>query len=170
MQTFLPYPDFAKSAEVLDRQRLGKQRVEVLQILKALDLRYPEAGWANHPATKMWNGYAYALVKYGMVICTEWRSRGYKDSCYEKIDEFQHHGRFEHAVSPHEIRGVSFKRTTPYPPWLGYDALHQSHQSNLLRKDPEHYRPLFGDDVPDDLDYVWPKPWEARALTPPVSV
>ena len=34
MQTFLPYPDFARSAAVLDRQRLGKQRVEVLQILK----------------------------------------------------------------------------------------------------------------------------------------
>lgn len=30
MQTFLPYPDFVESASVLDRQRLGKQRVEVI--------------------------------------------------------------------------------------------------------------------------------------------
>lgn len=36
MQTFLPYPDFAESASVLDRQRLGKQRVETLQVMKAL--------------------------------------------------------------------------------------------------------------------------------------
>ncbi len=31
MQTFLPYPDFCGSALVLDRKRLGKQRVEALR-------------------------------------------------------------------------------------------------------------------------------------------
>ncbi len=36
MQTFLPYADFERSAAVLDRQRLGKQRVETLQIFQAL--------------------------------------------------------------------------------------------------------------------------------------
>ena len=36
MQTFLPYPDFARSAQALDMRRLGKQRVEVLQILGTL--------------------------------------------------------------------------------------------------------------------------------------
>ena len=36
MQTFLPYPDFERSAKVLDNKRLGKQRVEVLQILNVL--------------------------------------------------------------------------------------------------------------------------------------
>ena len=36
MQTFLPHPNFAASAHVLDRQRLGKQRVENLQIMSAL--------------------------------------------------------------------------------------------------------------------------------------
>ena len=38
MQTFLPYPAFDLSAQVLDRQRLGKQRVETLQVLKALTI------------------------------------------------------------------------------------------------------------------------------------
>lgn len=28
MQTFLPYPDFKKSAQCLDYRRLGKQRVD----------------------------------------------------------------------------------------------------------------------------------------------
>ena len=36
MQTFLPYSNYPASARVLDNKRLGKQRVEVLQILKAL--------------------------------------------------------------------------------------------------------------------------------------
>ncbi|WP_407659745.1 pyrimidine dimer DNA glycosylase/endonuclease V, partial [Kineococcus indalonis] len=35
MQTFLPYPGFARSAAVLDAPRLGKQRVETLQVLRA---------------------------------------------------------------------------------------------------------------------------------------
>jgi hypothetical protein len=36
MQTFLPLPDFIESAKVLDYKRLGKQRVEAWQILKAI--------------------------------------------------------------------------------------------------------------------------------------
>ena len=34
MQTFLPYEDFRASARVLDRQRLGKQRVEAKRSCK----------------------------------------------------------------------------------------------------------------------------------------
>ena len=52
MQTFLPYKDFTKSAKALDNKRLGKQRVEVKQILNALDGK--SKGWTNHPATNMW--------------------------------------------------------------------------------------------------------------------
>ena len=36
MQTFLPYADFIASAEVLDQKRLGKQRVETIQVLRGL--------------------------------------------------------------------------------------------------------------------------------------
>ena len=55
MQTFLPYKDFSRSAKVLDRQRLGKQRVEGLQILQCL-LGIGSLRWKNHPAVKMWKG------------------------------------------------------------------------------------------------------------------
>jgi hypothetical protein len=41
------------------------------------------------------------------------------------------------------------------PPWIGDAGFHRSHQSNLVRKDPEFYRPFFPD-VPDDLPYLWP--------------
>lgn len=49
MQTFLPYPDFRATAKVLDRQRLGKQRVETKQILLALERPGTPTGWGRHP-------------------------------------------------------------------------------------------------------------------------
>lgn len=137
MQTFLPYPDFAESAAVLDRQRLGKQRVECLQILGALT--NPTAGWNNHPATKMWRGYEHDFVEYSVVICDEWISRGYKDTCRDKIL----------AMVPER------ESNWEIPPWLGDDAFHASHRSNLLRKDPEWYG-QFGLTEPPDLAYIWP--------------
>ena len=134
MQTFLPYPDFVQSAASLDRQRLGKQRVEVLQLLKALNGE--SKGWTNHPATRMWSGYQEALVVYGLAICSEWISRGYKDTCYEKINNY------------------SIDAEVAMPPWIGDPSFHRSHQSNLVRKDPNHYGSQFA--VPDNLEYVWP--------------
>jgi hypothetical protein len=59
LQTFLPYLDFVACARVLDSRRLGKQRVEALQILRALLV--PEYGWRHHPAVLMWKGYPEAL-------------------------------------------------------------------------------------------------------------
>ena len=87
MQTFLPYPNFRESAKVLDRQRLGKQRVETLQILRCL--AGETEGWKNHPAVKMWRGYEIALTMYRLAICNEWVSRGYNDNCAEKMMELK---------------------------------------------------------------------------------
>ena len=47
MQTFLPYSSFDLTMECLDYRRLGKQRVEAFQILRAL--RGETDGWTNHP-------------------------------------------------------------------------------------------------------------------------
>jgi len=138
MQTFLPYANFKKSAQCLDNKRLGKQRVEVLQILKTL--AGESKGWQNHPAVKMWRGYEAALIDYGKAICEEWKRRCFKDTCYEKIifysDKF------------------AFRSREPW--WFNYKVFHNSHKSNLLRKDPVHYG-QFNWNVPDDLPYVWPE-------------
>ena len=69
MQTFLPYADLAASCRVLDDRRLGKQRVETFQVLRALT--WPEYGWKNHPVTKMWRGFVPGLVAYGVASCRE---------------------------------------------------------------------------------------------------
>ena len=134
MQTFLPYPDFAESAYCLDRQRLGKQRVEVLQLLRAINGE--TKGWRNHPAARMWQPYLEALVEYGVYICEEWISRGYRDNCRQQIID------------------QSWGHRVVMPSWLTHKFC-RSHQSNLVRKNPQHYRPFFPD-VPDNLPYVWP--------------
>ncbi len=141
MNTFLPYSDFAKSARVLDRQRLGKQRVEGYQILRTL--LGVTSGWRNHPAVKMWRGYEWSLFDYTSAVCLEWTGRGYSDSIYDKLDAL-----------PFQTRDPF---TQEVPPWLGDPALHSSHRSNLLRKDPEWYG-QFGWLEPSDLPYVWPVP------------
>lgn len=139
MQTFPPYPSFWQSLKCLDRQRLGKQRIETLQILRVL--HGLSNGWSNHPTVRMWRGYENALAEYGVIACRVWKERGYKDSTQEKIEA---------------LRGkeVSDDWYLP-PPWFGDEDFHRAHRSNLLRKNPEHYGGLPGFDVPDDLPYVW---------------
>src|SRR5919112_4240448 len=78
VQTFLPFADFAASARVLDQRRLGKQRVEALQVVRGLTV--PGYGWRHHPAVKMWAGKLEALVRYGLTMCREWTERGGADT------------------------------------------------------------------------------------------
>src|SRR3954451_3124967 len=78
MQTFLPYAGFTASAEVLDPKRLGKQRVETLQVLRGLTL--PTYGWRHHPAVKMWRGYEEALGRYALDVAEVWTGTGRADT------------------------------------------------------------------------------------------
>lgn len=147
MQTFLPYPDFAASAAVLDQARLGKQRVETLQILRALVL--PDYGWRSHPVTRMWMGYVPALTVYGLAMVNEWVSRGHADSTAALISEF--------APDSAEAFNAGTGPEPAMPPWLGRADVHISHQSNLIQKAPELYRDRFPG-APEGLPYAWPEP------------
>lgn len=156
MQTFVPYPDFARSAGALDDKRLGKQRVEVLQIVRALT--WPSYAWKSHPAVLMWKGYEPALGAYAAAICKEWTDRGFNDTCDLKIrTDLSDAGFTDIPTSQQEAT---------LPPWWGDDGVHRSHRSSLLRKDPEHYRPRFEPDLPDDLEYVWPVQVEKKQPPP----
>ncbi len=134
MQTFLPYADFQEVARVLDNRRLGKQRVEGLQILNIITKPDYVGGWRNHPTVLMWRGYTAALQLYTNTMIMEWKRRGFRNTMHY------------YDLSDTEI----------IMPWWMSDAhLHDSHKSSLLRKYPEHYS-QFGWDVPSDLPYFWP--------------
>lgn len=151
MQTFLPYADFRLSAQVLDVKRLGKQRVEVLQVLNSLDPESTSRGWSNHPAVRMWRGHEHALIYYGLVICSEWIGKGYKDTCFSKIlTKSGNRSSLEELESRYRSATAGF-----LPFWLGDDRFHASHRSNLLRKNPGWYG-QFGWKESSDLPYFWP--------------
>ena len=148
MQTFLPYADFERSARVLDLKRLGKQRVECIQVLRGLTRS--GYGWRHHPAVLMWRGYEEALGRYAYTCCEVWTERGFADTCAATIGNDLRDADVA-VVRPQAELGTA----GALPSWLGDPAFHRSHQSSLLRKDPEHYGPLFPG-VPADLEYVWP--------------
>ena len=130
MQTFLPYSNFNKTAEVLDWRRLGKQRVEGMQIIKTI--LNPEAkGWKNHPIVIMWTPYVQALQLYTNTMITEWIKRGYNNN-----------------MKLYDISSIQF------PHWLGNKEFHSSHRSNLLRKDTEYYS-QFDWEEDSNLPYIW---------------
>jgi hypothetical protein len=160
MQTFLPYADFARSAHVLDRARLGKQRVEAIQVVRAITI--PTYGWRNHPAAVMWRGYLEGLGAYSLAITAEWTSQGYADTCAATITADLAAAGITTVRSQDELAALGL-----LPPWLGDENFHRSHQSSLVRKLPEHYGPLFPG-VPDDLPYVWPgeSPSTTNAVDP----
>lgn len=155
MQTFLPFRDFDSCARHLDYRRLGKQRVEAFQLLCGLrdpwaleerERRLTEQGkavkpiqngWTNHPASKMWRGHTEMLGNYMNTMISEWVARGYNNT-------------MNHRPSS----------DCPTPPdWMldatEMDYLIRTHRSNLIRKLPEHYGPMWPS-VSPDMEYHWP--------------
>lgn len=151
IQTFLPYPNFASSAKSLDLKRLSNQRNEALIILKSLcgatrSWKNPNA-WKNHPAVLMWKGHQFALYLYGMAICYEWQQRtGKPEFVAAQLTGAYRAG----AYGPHDV-----VESFGYPPWVGNEAFHASHRSNLLRKDPVWYS-RFDWKESNNLPYIWP--------------
>lgn len=149
MQTFLPYADFDRSARALDSQRLGKQRVEVIQIVRALTV--PGYAWKTHPAVLMWQGHEEALGRYGLAMCEVWVERGFADTCAATITA----DLAAFGIAPIRTEDA-LREADALPPWaVDGDAVLESHRSALVRKDPELYGPMFAEADPD-VPYVWP--------------
>lgn len=133
MQTFLPYPAFAESARVLDSGRLGKQRVETMQILRAIS--FPICGRQRCPVVGMWRGHVPALTAYGLAVTDTWWERGHADTVQPQIRE-----------SAPEVDGRSQESLAAeglLPPWVGAPAVHEGHRSRLMAKDAAFYGPPF---------------------------
>lgn len=137
VNTFLPYSNFQKVAKILDRQRLGKQRVEAKQLINILTDATNKKGWRNHPAVKMWKGYTDALKYYYNTIVKEWIERGYENNmAFYKI--------------PKKIK---------IPWFVKNKSLNLTHQASLLRKYPAYYKKIFKPPPPPKYmiyTYIWP--------------
>jgi hypothetical protein len=140
MQTFLPYQNIRHSAKVLDRHRLGKQRIEAVQIAREC-LGITKSNWSNHPAVKMWVGYEPFLVKvYLRAIMSEWKRRGYKNTKTEQnYFELLPYIAGKKVIKPH---------------WID-EKFCKSHRSNLVYKKPDYYSQFFSEK--SGMEYVWPK-------------
>jgi len=135
MQTFLPYPNYIRSVQALDMKRLGKQRVEAMQIINILENKQTTAGWKNHPAVKMWEGYINSLKYYTNCCINEWIRKGYKNTM--------------------SLYDVDHQNEDPW--WIGDKDFHRAMRARLIAKDEAFYLPKF----PDDKDfnggkYFWP--------------
>lgn len=130
MQVFMPFPDARASVACLDSQRLGNQVYrECLTLIRG--------GWRYHPAARIWAPHKRALALYALAGLDELARRG--------RDYPHHRATFESYLSEPD---------TGWPALVGYEPFHRSHQSNLIRKKPDWYGPMFPG-VPDDLPYVW---------------
>jgi hypothetical protein len=135
MMTFLPYPNYIRSVQCLDYRRLGKQRLECLQIIKILEGRQTSKAWSNHPAVKMWEGYVNSLKYYTNCCIDEWVKRGYKNTIV-KYD-------------------VDHQNEDPW--WVGNPDFHRAMRSRLIEKNESYYLSKFpGDKGFNESKYFYP--------------
>lgn len=162
MQTFLPVPDFAESARILDPARRNKQIVEVKQTLIALcggsfirlpsgtEIDVSSGGYPHHPVNDMWRGYEYALAQYGYEFYLEYRRQ-------PRALKFRACARMFEAI----LEDCT-DREIPHPFWIGDETIHSIHRAVLLHKDFEHYSQFGWEEEPmqpdskGSYDYVWP--------------
>jgi hypothetical protein len=107
----------------LDYRRLGKQRIEALQILQAM------LGLVGHyksqPAAKAWKGCETGLCEYGIECCKVWKERGYVDNTRVRFE----------LIKLQELKW----KPLVMPRWIGYEPFHSNQRSRLLYKDPWYY-------------------------------
>jgi len=184
MQTFLMYRNYAFSMLHLDPRRLFKQRLEAEGILREITGR--KDAWKNHPAVRMWRGYAPALTGYVCCISQSARARGlgYVVLDEDKMNQIAIEAGVEPGI-PYRIAEFMQAElpnfTTPppveLPPWWADERLYLSHRSALLRKAEAGwlkghvegnrrylryydiwlpYYQALFGDIPADLPYFWP--------------
>jgi len=156
MQTQITDYNPRKSASNLDRERLGSNIYESIHILSSLvclndQLITPKADRSNHPAAQLWKNYIPELVSYIYYQWEEWCSRKTKSG------------------KPYAAYGVNYKNfemicssinvwpgdADSMPPWISQDVI-DVHRSVLIRKNPDHYRPLWPESIEDlEMRYDW---------------
>lgn len=147
MQTFMPMIEYKAALETLDDARLNKQILEVTQLANAI--MDPTAGYQHHPATRMWRPHVLALLTYGISAAGVWARRKRISSMERSASLYS----CQVAIAKH-LGPRRAAKSHQIPPWVGDVDFHESHRSNLIRKDPIHYNDWPG--TPELMPYLWP--------------
>ena len=122
MMIYVPFSDFLQCAKCFDNRTLKRQCVSILRLLKHYrrnshyyNLPRPAGNTALTCTAAMWVDTKQALVQYGMTLAQESLNRGANNAMLLWI--------------------ASFRDRSPVylPNWLGWEALHCSHRSELLK-------------------------------------
>lgn len=156
MQTFLPYVDFNKTMDCLDKRRCWKQVLEARQILATLGVKLTKASGGpvkpshvNHPIHKMWEGYEEVLMHYHDVALMFSKIKWSVNTNIKSLTYISVHSKDSDNLA---MWKPLYQHSMPW--FMGYKPFHDAHKSNLLRKNPEWYS-QFNWNVPNDLPYIW---------------
>lgn len=155
MQTFLPVPDFRKSAELLDKKRAWKQVVEAKQIINAIEKinKREKVAWGKHPAVLMWVGYEDVLNHYYNVFLNH-AKEVLKINTKMEYMNCSMSWVVDGAFVDRELDVRDFHN---FPWWFGNEAFHRAMRARLIEKDEVFYLPKFPDDRGfNEGKYFWP--------------
>ena len=148
MQTWITDIDINKSASNLHWRHLNAQIYEGIHILSSLlnindKLVTPKRSVINHPATMQWKGYEKELYHYILIHCKHLKSYG-TDKYYETIT----------YKNMKLIEGyINTSAKLKYPDWFKIHI--PIHRSNLVLKNEDHYKALFGKAIYSDNARVY---------------
>lgn len=147
VNTFITSESLEECAKNLDNLRLGKQRVECIQLISFIENK-DNKGFRNHPILIMWSNNVDALKVYCNFMIREWIKRGFTNTIelYD-LDEskivfykniYNEETKLTEIIKP-EIKDDSIV----FPIWFNWKPLILSHQSSLLKKNFDYYSKIF---------------------------
>lgn len=143
---YLPYPDFELSAKVFSSHDLRNQVIQVVDLMEVLHETDKAKKNFDIRLTQMWKGYELQLCVYGYTLLEELNSRN-PPMPVNRVVINRLNWHFECA------NDGDFKMEKP--PWVGTEAIHRSHRSQLITINSQYYGLIFQTE-PDDLPLAWP--------------
>ena len=127
--SFVTCPNPYQSVSLLDTKRVGKMRVELKELIDAIEKR---TAWSNHPASQMWIGYLTPLKIYYNITVREWIQRG----CNNNMELYNIPDESEYDVIPLYFDGFKTyyagsvrNPQKTFPMWFGWAPFYMSHRA-----------------------------------------
>lgn len=131
METLVPHPDFDMTADSLMRQDRAECLVTALSVLAVLhELENTNIEQVRRlPVVRMWRGHEVFLYKYGTALND---AQGGSNAA-----------RRQRVLDQHLDWATSGSFSMDPPRWLGDKLLHDAHQAELVRRNPDRYGPKY---------------------------